>query len=703
LRRTHRGWRERARWLVPLLAVPIAVNACSRETVVVPRQKAGEIVALFGESWSEPIGELRVTGGRMDGGVVRIQLAGPGRAVEMRLEHARALRPLRPGAVVVGGPDGDVRVVLTCTPACDARTLAPLGALADRILAAGPARLWVPARGFAAGREGAVALVLALALSCCALGLGGAALWRARPFPRRAAADAGLAIAGTLAVTVLLGRPSMANWYSINLPAEGSLFEANDRNGSAGFLLQAAVRASVGWTDHTLFGLNLLLHAVTGAVLCLVFRALAVERRVGLLALALWSVLPASVRVGWSDALHVQMSLLFAVLLLAWLRAQHEARSCERALAPVLAALLPLVRLEALALAPLPLLFGWLVGDRAVRRRLRDAAVYAAAVAFSVWVVVELFVRRYDMPVPDWSERLRAIVDPLAYLPLFRQFTHLESGMPNWFPWPAAALLLAGAARLAARRPALLLALLAAFCLPQLALDRWFNNEGMVGVRYFLPLLALLALAAGAGLDGLGEAARRALAPFAGERAGAGAARVVAALGVAALLSASAPLYRYEYAFQGEYRFLRRALADVPAGARLLHLPAREDDRLRADPDCCLDPPLSPLALAFPSLHFEAIPLRPERARLPAAVDDRTYYYAGALCRLAPTSASERRNPGLSGALREQCAALERDPRLQPAGSAVVPSNGFWPFLEPGGVPVRLYRIGPPLLPEKLP
>jgi hypothetical protein len=45
---------------------------CSRETFVVPHEKAPEVVALFGEAWSEPIGELRITGGRMEGGIIRV-------------------------------------------------------------------------------------------------------------------------------------------------------------------------------------------------------------------------------------------------------------------------------------------------------------------------------------------------------------------------------------------------------------------------------------------------------------------------------------------------------------------------------------------------------------------------------------------------------------------------------------------------------
>ena len=86
-------------------------------------------------------------------------------------------------------------------------------------------------------------------------------------------------------------------------------------------------------------------------------------------------------------------------------------------------------------------------------------------------------------------------------------------------------------------------------------------------------------------------------------------------LGALTVVSASLPLYHYEYAFQGEHRFLRQALAALPADARLLHLPVHGDDRIHNDPDCCLDLPKSPLALTFPLMHFEPIPLRPGARR----------------------------------------------------------------------------------------
>ena len=638
--------------VVALLAVLAAWACSSRETFVVSHAKARDIVALFGDAWREPTGEFRITGGRMDGGIARILLAAPGRRASMTLEHVRARAPVVPGAVVVEQPGSDIVVVVSCTPACDAPSIALLRSLAERLLAAHPDRLWVRAHGFAVGRQRVVALALTLAVYCAVALVGVVVLWRAQPFSRERLADAALVCAFSFAATVLLGEPSVANWYSNNLPVAGGILDADDRNGVAGFLLQAVVRAILPWTDRTLFGLNLVLHAASGGVFYVAFRALSIERGVALLALLLWTVLPLSVRIGWSDAQHVQVELLFALLLLIWLRAQDNRHWPERLLGPLLAALLPFVRLEALLLAPLPLLFGPLVGDRPRSRRLLDALVYGALLSMSAAAVFELFVRHYDMSVSGLAPGMGSMLSLLDHFRLFRQFLVVESGMPNWFPWPATLLLAVGAVVLAARQPTLL----AAFCIPQLLLGRLFNAEGMVGARYFLPVLALLALVAAHGLAIMAEGLQRVLARHTDGRSATLAARAAAMLGALTVVPASMPLYRYEYTFQGEHRFLRQALAVLPADSLVLHLPAREDDQLRNDPDCCLDPPNSPLALAFPSVHFEAIPIRPDRPHLPAAVDSRTYYYEGALCRLAPTRASDARNPGLSRTLKDLCA-----------------------------------------------
>ncbi len=668
---------------------------CSaRETFVVPRDKAHDIVGLFGDAWYTPVEAFRITGGHMDGGSVRVFWAAPGRQVTMTLEHLPAGAPVSPADMVVEAPGSDIMVLLTCHPACDAASIAPVRSVAERVLAGHPGRFWVRAHGFAVGRERVVALVLALAVYCVTAFLGLVVLWRARPFAGDQLRDALLVCVLSLVATLLLGEWSVANWYSNNLPAAGGFLDADDRNGVVGFFLQAVIRAILPWTDRTLFGLNLVLHAAAGGVFYLAFRAFSIERGVALLALALWAVLPFSVRIGWSDAQHVQVELAFALLLLVWLRAQDSRSWPERMLAPLLAALLPFLRPEALLLAPLPLLFGPFVGDRARSRRLLDGLVYGALLSMSAAALFKLFVQHYGQPMPNLAAQMRSLLNLRNDCVVFRQFVFVDSGMPNWFPKPATVLLGMGALVLAARRPALLAALLAAFCIPQLLLDRLFNAEGMVGARYFLPLLAFLALIAAYGVAAVAEGLRRFLACYINGWSAALVARAAAVLGVLTVVPASMPLYRYEYAFQGEYRFLRRALATLPADARLLYLPPRGDDQIHIDPDCCLDPPDSPLALAFPSVHFEPIPIRPNRPPgLPAAVDDRTYYYAGTLCRLAPTPSSEGRNPGLSRTLRALCAVLARDPRLDLVASAAVSSNSLWPFLEPGEVPLRLYRI----------
>jgi len=624
---------------------------------------------------------------------VRVFFAAPGHEASMTLEHVRLRGPVPAGSVRVEQPGNDVSIVLRCTPACDPPSLERLQALAGRVLAGQPGRFWVPASGFAVGREHLVAFVVASVLAATVVLFGLIALWRGPRISRSSLTDAVLVAVVTGVVTVLLGEASVANWYSNNLPALGGILDADDQGGIAGFFLQAAVRMVLPWTDRTLFGLNLVLHAVSGALFYLAFRSLLVQRGEAWLALLLWAVLPMTLRIGWSDAMHVQVELLFALLLLAWLRGQDERHWPERWLAPALAALLPFVRFESSLLAPLPLLFGPLVGNRAWTRRMADAVVYGVCLALSAGAVFELFVQRYSMPIPDLAERLRALCGPQAYVSLVRQFGAIASGMPNWFPAPAAALLVIGCIALAVRQPARLLAIVVAFCLPQVLLDRLLNAEGMVGARYFLPVLALLALVATRGLAVVAEVSRRLAARYVIAATANRVASTVVGLGVVAVVHSSLPLYHYEYAFQGEERFLRHAMAALPVDARLLHLPVRGDDRIHADPDCCLDLPKSPLALAFPRVHFEPVAILPERPQLPAAVDTRTYYYEGALCRLGSTPFTEGRNPGLSRVVHDVCASLARDPRLELVASARVPPHGMWEFLQPGDVPLRLYRI----------
>lgn len=695
-----RRWRAIPRALV-WVSFGIAVGGVvaawltsSRVTVVVPRDRARDFVALFGDAWREPAGEFRVTGGRMDGGVVHVFFAAPDRGASMTFEHVRARRPVPAGALVIAPPGSDVVAIVDCTPSCDAVSMARLTDLAGHVLRGNPGRLWIAAHGFAMGRERRVASLLVAGLGGIAVLLGVVVLWRARPVAGEQLRDALAVVVATAMTTAVLGVPSVANWYTNFLPATGGIMDAADQNGMAGFFLQAMVRGLFPWTDRTLFGLNLFLHGVTGGVFYLAFRALRVERAETLLALALWAVQPVTVRVGWSDAQHVQVTLLFALLLLVWLRAQDEDNWPERLLAPVLAALLPAVRLEASVLAPLPLLFGPFVGNRSGSRRLLDAAAYAGLLGLSVAAVFELFVRRYDMPLPDPAQVLRAAVSQLVHLRHFGQLVFVDSGMANWVPLPTTVLLGIGAVVLAVRQPRRLVAIVVAFLVPQLLLDRLVNAEGMVGARYFMPVLALLMLVAASALTTLAAGLQFMLMRTLHVAAGPVVTVVAGTLGVAAVAVTSVPLYGYQYSFQGEYRFLREALRALPANAVVLHLPVREDDHIRNDPDCCLDLPNSPLALAFPGMRFETVPIRPDGARLPAAVDASTYYYEGAICHLAPISESEQRNPGLSAVVREQCATLARDARLEPVATARVPSEGFWPFLPPGGVPVRLYRVG---------
>src|SRR5262249_55855865 len=131
------------------------------------------------------------------------------------------------------------------------------------------------------------------------------------------------------------------------------------------------------------------------------------------------------------------------------------------------------------------------------------------------------------------------------------------------------------------------------------ALGRSFLPDELVGARYFLFTIPIFLIAAGQGFAALLRLApqrRRTLV------AGAG-------IGVVALWSALAGrgAYAARYAFQDEYSFARRALAQLPAGCTVYAMPMRVDV-FRRDLDCCLDVRRSPLVLDFPQLHFQDLP-----------------------------------------------------------------------------------------------
>jgi hypothetical protein len=228
------------------------------------------------------------------------------------------------------------------------------------------------------------------------------------------------------------------------------------------------------------------------------------------------------------------------------------------------------------------------------------------------------------------------------------------------------------------RRPSLWLRVACCVVLPQVALVRHVDAEGIVGSRYFLPVLPLVALL---------SAAPIALFPVRS--------RLAATVALAALaLATTSPPSQRRYTFQDEHAFLRDELARASGRCRVFHVAVHDDPLYVRDADCCLEPSRSPLVLAAPGVEFEPLDIDPAGA-LPDVDEGCALYYESAICRYGPTEHTEGRNPGLSSRLRAACESYARDPRLEAPVETSVTAHGTWPFFSTSRVPVRLFRVRP--------
>ncbi len=712
-----------ARTTFTAIAFAITILVLARPARAEPHRilagREDAIKALFGDVWGGKAGPFRLTGARVDAEKVVVFFVASGRRAELVLEHPDDIDPdaSNDATFIVADRDKGLAVVGTCAPACSTTDAAPLRRAAEEVIARFSGGLFAPdartsevdttpgaagsrgppaaplarpgaaRRGSGLGAWNASVVLLASSLALAALVVA-RRLRDRRPAAPWLVADMALVFGVTIAAAGLLTEPAPSNWYLEFLPATGDGRALGDRHGSGELVLELVARALVPWTDRALFAFTLVASAAGASLAYASFRALALPRATCLLAGVLTALSPMPMRAAWSGSPHAFVLVLFYAALLAWLRGQREGAWPDRVLALTLAAALPLVRVDALLFAAMPLLWGLVDVRRgpALRRRVALAALYAAVLGGVAWMTWVLVVLPSGAPVPDpgeWRTQARAL---LLNLELFRQFFE-PSG---WFPRPLAWLLVPGAVVLLGRRPRVLAAIVVTLALPQIALARAVDGEGLIGARYFLPAFPLLSLLAAAPLGPLALHAR--LATISGSRRRA----IEIALGAvacAATVASAWPMYRYRYTYQEEYRFLREHLAGSRRPARVFHVSVHDDPALRLDPDCCLDPGKSPLVLALPGVEFEPLEIDPSSRPLPDADEPAVYYFESGVCGLGPTEATEHRNPGVARLLRERCARLAADRRLTLVASAVVPARAAWPFFATPDVTLRLFRV----------
>lgn len=485
-------------------------------------------------------------------------------------------------------------------------------------------------------------------------------------------------------------RPSLANWYTIMLPASGAM---DGRFGPGGLVLQRALSLVLPWTDRTLFTAN----AVIGSFAVAVAVGIARERRMPLAAagaLAVFFALaPLHVRISASPSEHVLASTLALVALWLWLRAQRLDSSLQGGLALLLLGGAVLTRAEIwIQLAAIGL---WGVlrdpEERALdtRGRRRFALVFAA-----VWMLVGVYayfaiVVPSQHPGPD----LRGIENAAGQL--LAQYWHVAFSQPRWVSPLAVLLALPGTVFLFVRRRWLLLGIALFLALAFVPLGRDLQHDGLLGARYFLATLPVFLMLPACGLYACGRGIAGVLRRLPRLPRLAGVTRVQQAVTALLLLvvglgdwSLSKSAYRARYTFQDEYDFLRGALARVPDGCTVTSVPIRSK-RYHRDLDCCLEMDLSPLSIVYPHLHFASLD-KPGEIDGPGC----RYYYESSVCSIdlprAEISAVDR--PAIR-IIRRECRQARTAPLSLLAGTRVSPrsTNGYFDGHAPE---VRLFRVG---------
>jgi hypothetical protein len=376
-----------------------------------------------------------------------------------------------------------------------------------------------------------------------------------RALPRADRARAALLFLGALTVRITLsGR--LSNWY-LPLPPEGGL--AGVFRGSYPVVFDTAVRAAhslPGAGDDWLFMFHRLLGAVVPAALFLGSRRLGMARHPATLWAALTAAAPALLWLSSGDAASIWPLAALATAFLGFALAVSEGspmaptRAVGGALAVAALLLGAATRVELL-----PGLFavGLLVPATGItsRRALLGVVLLSALAAAAATLLLY---------APLWRPVLaqaRAEVGGQGFVvPFLRLMTLQSPALPAWAWLPFIALpgLLGLALTTTAARRARLLPLLGLAAAAAPAAAAGFDAREIVELRY-----VALALPYGLWFVAAGALPGRLLANLPNRW------RWLAVIPVAGMLLAGQNAIRAESEWQAEFRFLRRALAEIPA------------------------------------------------------------------------------------------------------------------------------------------
>jgi hypothetical protein len=493
-------------------------------------------------------------------------------------------------------------------------------------------------------------------------------------------------LAGSFLLALLvrgLQTPTLGNWYSEVLPAEGA--PPWMRFGPGSFAFQSLLRNVLPWSERSLFASQIVLGALSVPMFLQALRELKCDLRVMLAVAVLFILAPFHVRLSASSSEHVLASALTVALLMAWLRALKSGDLLWLLLALVLVPAASLSRVETIiqvALVPL-----WtLLPDRVessetlrLRRSWWRYVLFASVIGATAVLVYRAVVIPSKHPRPE-AEAMRD-----AARSLVSQYGYLATHAPGWFSLTAVVLALIGVGWMLRCRPWLLTKVALTLAVAFIALGRTLQQDELVGARYFLFTIPVFLVLSGFGFDALTRILLVRIPRWrqAGDFTG-----LVMLAGVT--LAQALPAYRARYAFQDEYAFARDAFSKLPAGCLVYQLPMRSE-AFPLDTDCCLDVPRSPLVLQFPQLRFEELNDIPPLA-LGAGDAACVAYYESIACELKDSPELHRGWGAAVEFFRRRCGDARAGGHLEPLDHRSISPRATHDFFQ--GLPptATLYR-----------
>jgi hypothetical protein len=481
--------------------------------------------------------------------------------------------------------------------------------------------------------------------------------------------------------------PSLANWYTQVLGAEGVAF---GRFGSGIFLVQELLRALIPWSDTAWLNVNIWV----GALAIPLAVAMAAQLRLTLTAAAalgvFFALTPYHVRITASPSEHVLASTLLLAGLWLWLRAlNRQDRLCGVA-AFALAACAVLIRVDMVFQAAAIPVVGLLMGHgRHTPLRRADwggAAGFGVALGVLAAGVYMLVVLPSEHPTPQWQDIQVMLTRFIG------QYPELALNEPHWLSPVALFLAGLGAVYAAWHRRYLLASVVLFLFLAFVPMGRPLGGGEIMSARYFLATLPIYLVLTAIGFEQtLVWLGRVPWAPKLLTRTPWS--TLFCALALCAVAGVStywvSAAYERRFTFQDEYDFLRTHLAHLPDDCTVYQMSVRSR-AYGQDLDCCLWARNSPLALAYPKLRFaELDPIGPLPTPAPGAC---AAYYEGAMCAMQETAQTKSRFKLAKEITTEQCETIRGQAALTPLArgevSAYVPSKIY------GGVrpKVTLYR-----------